>query len=111
MAHKTLVWQRRWTFDIQLHVQNRVLTASLVTVRRGRAAECLYDAHAAETRSQAWKRRYDTADESNSIYRDFFDALRCRPSEEVTDIVGRRRAGARIEDLLRHVQTGDLLLQ
>lgn len=45
------------------------------------------------------------------MYDEFHHLLRSRPETEVTEILHRIRAGASITDIVRHVRSGDLLLQ
>lgn len=45
------------------------------------------------------------------MHEEFHQLLRYRPEAEVLEILGRIRAGATIEDIVRHVHSGDVLLQ
>ncbi|KAF4440926.1 hypothetical protein F53441_12164 [Fusarium austroafricanum] len=59
----------------------------------------------------ALKRKHDAADEENSNYHRFINFLRTSSAEDANDILNRLRAGARVDDLVRHVESGNLLLE
>ncbi|KAF5695660.1 3-carboxy-cis,cis-muconate cycloisomerase [Fusarium denticulatum] len=83
----------------------------LPCVRGGRSAECVYDTEPAETRNQALKRKHDAADEDNSNYHKLINLLRSSSADDANDIVQRLRRGARVDELVQHVETGNLLLE
>ncbi|KAM0451834.1 hypothetical protein ACHAO4_005791 [Trichoderma viride] len=76
-----------------------------------RGSECVYDADPAETRGQALRRRFDAQEEKRSVHEEFHQLLRLRPEAEVLEMVHRIRAGVTVEDIVRHVHSGDVLLQ
>ncbi|KAJ4126957.1 hypothetical protein NW768_008578 [Fusarium equiseti] len=79
--------------------------------RTGRSAECVYSTEPTETPNQALKRKYDAADEENSNYHKFTNFLRTATAEDANDILTRLRAGARVDELVRHIESGNLLLE
>ncbi|KAF5635739.1 Zn(2)-C6 fungal-type DNA-binding domain protein [Fusarium sp. NRRL 52700] len=83
----------------------------LPCVRGGRSAECIYDTEPAETRNQALKRKHDAADEDNSNYHKLINLLRSSSADDANDIVQRLRGGARVDELVQHVESGNLLLE
>ncbi|PTD02291.1 hypothetical protein FCULG_00011917 [Fusarium culmorum] len=80
-------------------------------VRNGRSAECSYETQPTETQSQALKRNYSAVDGENSVHRRFIDILRSHPAQDVNDILNRLRGGTGVDELVRHVESGDLLLE
>ncbi|EWY81911.1 hypothetical protein FOYG_16117 [Fusarium oxysporum NRRL 32931] len=83
----------------------------LTCVRSGRSAECIYETEPAETRNQALKRKHNAADEENSNYHKLINFLRSSSAEDANDILDRLRGGARVDDLVQHVESGNLLLE
>ncbi|KAM0296885.1 hypothetical protein ACHAPM_010071 [Fusarium culmorum] len=65
----------------------------------------------AQTQSQALKRKYSAVDGENSVHRRFIDILRSHPAQDVNDILNRLRGGTGVDELVRHVESGDLLLE
>lgn len=63
-----------------------------------------------ETRTQALKRKYSSADKKLSAYNEFYDVLRSRPIEEVNNILRRLQAGASVEGIVQHIKFADQLL-
>jgi hypothetical protein len=57
------------------------------------------------------KRKHEVADEENSNYHRFINFLRTSSAEDANDILNRLRAGARVDDLVRHIESGNLLLE
>ncbi|CAG1988132.1 unnamed protein product [Fusarium graminearum] len=80
-------------------------------VRNGHSAECSYETQPTETQRQAWKRKYSAVDGENSVHRRFIDILRSHPEQDVNDILNRLRGGTSVDELVRHVESGDLLLE
>ncbi|CAF3645801.1 unnamed protein product [Fusarium graminearum] len=80
-------------------------------VRNGHSAECSYETQPTETQCQAWKRKYSAVDGENSVHRRFIDILRSHPEQDVNDILNRLRGGTSVDELVRHVESGDLLLE
>ncbi|EYB22091.1 hypothetical protein FG05_09102 [Fusarium graminearum] len=80
-------------------------------VRNGHSAECSYETQPTETQRQAWKRKYSAVDGENSVHRRFIDIFRSHPVQDVNDILNRLRGGTSVDELVRHVESGDLLLE
>ncbi|KAM0513443.1 hypothetical protein ACHAPE_007907 [Trichoderma viride] len=76
-----------------------------------RGSECVYDADPSETRGQALRRKFDAQQHRRGVHEEFHQLLRFRPEAEVMEILRRVRTGVTIEDIVRHVHSGDLLLQ
>ncbi|KAF5657011.1 polyketide synthase [Fusarium heterosporum] len=79
--------------------------------RSGRSAECTYETEATETAHQALKRKHDAADKENSNHHKLIKLLQSSSAHDAYDILGRLRDGARVDDLLQHVESGNLLLE
>jgi hypothetical protein len=81
--------------------------------------DCLYrDGPTENSKIGALKRKHDEVLEANEQLKEsqlalqqLFHALRSRPESEANAIFRRIRAGADASSILRHVSTGDLLLQ
>ncbi|KAH6980204.1 hypothetical protein EDB82DRAFT_578349 [Fusarium venenatum] len=82
-----------------------------VCIRHGSSAECTYETKPAETQSQALKRKYSAAEGENTVHRRFVDILRSHPAQDVNNILGRLRGGASVDELVRHIESGDMLLE
>ncbi|KAG8358399.1 hypothetical protein FVEN_g12731 [Fusarium venenatum] len=80
-------------------------------IHHGRSAECTYETKPAETQSQALKRKYSAAEGENTVHRRFVDILRSYPAQDVNNILGRLRGGASVDELVRHIESGDMLLE
>ncbi|XEU94964.1 hypothetical protein FSHL1_000248 [Fusarium sambucinum] len=80
-------------------------------IRLSRSAECTYETNPTETQSQALKRKYSAVDGENSIHRRFVDILRSYPAQDVNDILNRLRVGTSVDELVRHIESGDMLLE
>ncbi|KAI0593504.1 hypothetical protein F4775DRAFT_577668 [Biscogniauxia sp. FL1348] len=77
-----------------------------------RDLECVYDTiAAAETHTQALKRKFHEIQDEKSAYSDVYELLRNRPQAEAEDILQRIRGGADAQSVVRHVLYGDVLLQ
>lgn len=50
-------------------------------------------------------------DGENSVHRRFINILRSHPEQDVNDILNRLRGGTSADELVRHVESGDLLLE
>jgi adenine-specific DNA glycosylase len=73
--------------------------------------ECVYTTtNAAETHSQALKRRYDRLSSKYASLQEVFELLKSRPERESLAILSRIRSGHEVEAILRHVKDGELLL-
>lgn len=60
---------------------------------------------------QALKRKYESLQEERTAQQHVCELLRTRPEAEAMSIFRRLQGGERPEDIMRHVQHGDLLLQ
>jgi len=76
-----------------------------------RGTECEYDTKAAETHTQALKRKFGELQSEKTAYEQLYDALRNRPLPEAKDVLQRIRGGADASSILRHVNYGDVLVQ
>lgn len=75
------------------------------------AVDCAYDTVGSETLGEARQRRLDELQARSSQYEELFHILQSRPDPDVAAIVGRIRQGARIDDVLRFVKEGDMLVE
>ncbi|RFN50766.1 nitrate assimilation regulatory protein nira [Fusarium flagelliforme] len=83
-----------------------------------RGLQCVYATQPSETRISAMKRKHDElqkqveqGEASQSHLQQLFDAIRDRNEEDAATIMTRIRAGQDPGTILRHLDTGDLLLQ
>ncbi|KAH6642661.1 hypothetical protein C7974DRAFT_385900 [Boeremia exigua] len=76
-----------------------------------RATACHYAAHLSETQGQAVKRRHNLLQRQNDAYAELIVLIQTRPDNESLEILRRIKMGADVEDILRHVRDGDLLVQ
>jgi hypothetical protein len=76
-----------------------------------RGTECEYDTQAAETHTQALKRKFGELQNEKTAYEQLYDALRTRSFPEAKDVLQRIRGGADASSILRHVNYGDVLVQ
>jgi hypothetical protein len=73
--------------------------------------ECIYITIPSESRFQASKRRFDDSQRSINDYETLYRMLATRPLLEAEKILERIRNGSKVEDVIRGVRDGDLLLQ
>ncbi|KAL2148920.1 hypothetical protein VTH82DRAFT_1606 [Thermothelomyces myriococcoides] len=64
-----------------------------------------------ESRSSAIKRKYEETQDRLSSYEQLYSLLRTRSQAEVAEILRRIRTGKTVDEVLRSVKDGDLLLQ
>ncbi|KAI1075384.1 hypothetical protein F5B20DRAFT_595127 [Whalleya microplaca] len=76
-----------------------------------RNVECVYDTDAAETRTQAVKRKCNLLQDQVDAYEEICQLLRVRSETEAKSILQKIREGADPQTILRHVHCGDVLLQ
>ncbi|KAJ4985950.1 C6 transcription factor [Stagonosporopsis vannaccii] len=76
-----------------------------------RSTPCRYAAQLSETQGQAIKRKHDVLQRQNEAYTELFALIQTRPDNESLEIMRRIKMGADVEDVLRHVRDGDLLVQ
>lgn len=76
-----------------------------------RSTPCHYAAQLSETQGQAIKRKHSVLQRQNEAYAELFALIQTRPDDESLEIMRRIKMGANVEDVLRHVRDGDLLVQ
>lgn len=73
--------------------------------------ECVYDTLGSETPGEARQRRLGELQSRAGLYEELFGILRTRPERDIAAVVARIRAGADVEDVVRFVKEGDVLIQ
>ena len=81
------------------------------SICRDRGTVCEFDTNAAETHTQALKRKYSELQRQKSAYEHIYEVLQSRPEREALEVYRRIRRGADASSILRHVNYGDVLLQ
>lgn len=74
------------------------------------AVDCAYDTVGSETLGEARQRRLGELQSRSSHYEDLFNILKTRPDQDVAAILARIRQGARVDDVVRFVREGDILI-
>lgn len=75
------------------------------------AVDCVYDTVGSETLGEARQRRLGELQSRSTHYEELFNIIKTRPDPDVTAIVARIRQGARVEDVVRFVKEGDILIE
>ncbi|KAK4250765.1 hypothetical protein C7999DRAFT_11425 [Corynascus novoguineensis] len=81
------------------------------SICRDRETACEYDTNAAETHTQALKRKFNELQNQKSAYEQVYEVLRTRPEDEAKEVYRRIRRGSDAVSILRHVNYGDVLVQ
>lgn len=76
-----------------------------------RTEPCEYLANLSETRHGATKRKHRELQAKYAAHDELYELLASRSEAESLDIVRRIKSGVSIEDLIKYVKDGDLLLQ
>jgi hypothetical protein len=85
----------------------RPTCSACVTIEK----ECHYITVPSESRLQATKRRFDDSQRTIEDYEELFRMLATRPLRDAEKILERIRQGVDVDEILRGVRDGDLLLQ
>lgn len=75
------------------------------------SVDCVYDTVGSETLSEARHRRLGELQSRSSHYEELFNIIKTRPDPDVAAIVARIRQGAHVEDIVRFVKEGDILIE
>lgn len=78
---------------------------------RDRGTVCEFDTNAAETHTQALKRKYSELQSQKTAFEQIYDVLQTRTDKEAEEVFQRIRRGADVGSILRHVNYGDVLVQ
>ncbi|KAK2005942.1 hypothetical protein LZ32DRAFT_611672 [Colletotrichum eremochloae] len=73
--------------------------------------DCRYEAGPSESRMASVRRQLEEARRQNEHFKEFFRAVLSMSEVQLHNILGRVRAGMSIEDILRQIKDGRLLLQ
>ncbi|OLN83101.1 Nitrogen assimilation transcription factor nit-4-like protein 11, partial [Colletotrichum chlorophyti] len=72
---------------------------------------CRFDADPSETWMASLRRKYEEATRQNNSFRDFFEAFLSVPEAESHELLRKIRTNMSVEDVLRQMEQGGLLLQ
>lgn len=75
------------------------------------SVDCVYDTVGTETLSEARHRRLGELQSRSTHYEELFNIIKTRPDPDVAAIVARIRQGAHVDDIVRFVKEGDILIQ
>ncbi|KAH6650068.1 hypothetical protein F5144DRAFT_555191 [Chaetomium tenue] len=81
------------------------------SICRDRGTACEFDTKAAETHTQALKRKFNELQSQKSAFEQVYDVLQARSEQEATEVFRRIRSGSDAGSILRHVNYGDMLVQ
>ncbi len=81
------------------------------SICRDRGTACEFDTKAAETHTQALKRKYNELQLEKSTFEQIYDVLQTRSDQEAEEVFRRIRRGTDATSILRHVNYGDVLVQ
>ncbi|KAL2178768.1 uncharacterized protein P884DRAFT_284140 [Thermothelomyces heterothallicus CBS 202.75] len=81
------------------------------SICRDRGTRCEYDTNAAETHTQALKRKFHELQSQKSAYEQVYEVLQTRSEDEAKEVYRRIRTGSDAASILRHVNYGDVLVQ
>lgn len=81
------------------------------SICRDRSTSCEYDTNAAETHTQALKRKFHELQSQKSAFEQVYEVLQKRSDEEAKEVYRRIRSGSDAASILRHVKYGDMLVQ
>jgi hypothetical protein len=73
-----------------------------------RGTECEYDTNAAETHTQALKRKFSELESERAAYKQIYEVLRSKPDREASEILQRIRSGVDINTIVRLINYGDV---
>ncbi|KAM7209353.1 hypothetical protein V8F20_000403 [Naviculisporaceae sp. PSN 640] len=76
-----------------------------------RGTNCEFQTNAAETHTQALKRKFNELQDRTSAHEQIFDILRSRPEKDAIEVLKRIRQGVDAATILRHVTVGNIMLQ
>lgn len=76
-----------------------------------RGTKCKFETNAAETHTQALKRKYNELQDRQYEQEQILDILRVRPEKDAIEILKRMRQGMDTATILRHVTVGNIMLQ
>lgn len=72
---------------------------------------CVYDTVGSETPGEARHRRLGELEHRTNHYQELYRILQTRPEHDIPAILHRIRAGVDVEDVVRFVREGDILIQ
>ncbi|KAK3310454.1 uncharacterized protein B0T15DRAFT_389212 [Chaetomium strumarium] len=81
------------------------------SICRDRGTACEFDTNAAETHTQALKRKFNELQSQKSAFEQVYELLQTRSDKEAEELFRRIRRGADAGSILRHVNYGDVLVQ
>ncbi|KAK3301063.1 uncharacterized protein B0H64DRAFT_382525 [Chaetomium fimeti] len=81
------------------------------SICRDRGTACEFDTNAAETHTQALKRKFNELQSQKSAFEQVYDVLQARSEQEAKEVFRRIRSGSDAGTILRHVNYGDMLVQ
>ncbi|KAK4454777.1 hypothetical protein QBC34DRAFT_140901 [Podospora aff. communis PSN243] len=73
-----------------------------------RGTECEYDTNAAETHTQALKRKFSELESERAAYKQIYEVLQSKPDREAGEILQRIRSGVDINTIVRLINYGDV---
>lgn len=76
-----------------------------------RGFDCHYNADPSESRSASLKRKHADLEHQNGCLKQFLVALRSLPEPHAFEVLAKIRSGASVEDIVRQIEGGYLLLQ
>ncbi|KAL2134955.1 hypothetical protein VTI74DRAFT_10276 [Chaetomium olivicolor] len=83
----------------------------ICSICRDRGTVCEFDTNAAETHTQALKRKFNELQSQKSAFEEVFEVLQKRSDHEAEEVFRRIRRGADAASIMRHVTHGDVLVQ
>ncbi|KAH6619763.1 hypothetical protein B0J18DRAFT_451092 [Chaetomium sp. MPI-SDFR-AT-0129] len=83
----------------------------MCSICRDRGTACKFETNAAETHTQALKRKFNELQSQKSAFEQVYEVLQTRSEEEAGSVFRRIRRGSDAGSILRHVSYGDVLVQ